>query len=222
MPPRLRVLIVDDHQVVRQGLRLFLSDETDLEIVGEAGNGIEALQILAERPVNVVLMDLLMPAMDGVTATREVRRLFPDVDVIALTSVLEDRLIHRAIEAGASGYLLKDTGASELAECIRAVACGEVRLHPEAAKRLATEVRTPEMREALTPREVQTLRLIAQGASNKQIAKDLDISELTVKVHVSNLLSKVDLKSRLQAAIFAHREGLVDWTGPVLNEPPVV
>lgn len=217
--PKLRVLIVDDHQVVRQGLKLFLSGEADLEIVGEAGNGAEALQALADRPVDVVLMDLLMPEMDGVAATREVRRLFPDVDVIALTSVLEDRLIHQAIEAGASGYLLKDTGASELAECIRAVVRGEVRLHPEAAKRLATEVRTPEMREALTPREVQTLRLIAQGASNKQIAKELDISELTVKVHVSNLLSKVDLKSRLQAAIFAHREGLVDWTGPVLHEP---
>lgn len=220
--PKLRILIVDDHQVVRQGLELFLSGEADLEIVGEAGNGIEALEALAARPVDVVLMDLLMPEMDGIEATREVRRLYPDVEIVALTSVLEDRLVHQAIEAGASGYMLKDTGASDLAECIRAVARGEVRLHPEAARRLATEVRTPEMREALTPREVQTLRLIAHGASNKQIARELDISELTVKVHVSNLLSKADLKSRLQAAIFAHREGLVDWAGPVLHEPPVV
>lgn len=220
--PRLRILIVDDHQVVRQGLEMFLSCEADMEIVGEAGNGIEALEVLASRPVDVVLMDLLMPEMDGITATREIRRLYPDVEVMALTSVLEDGLVHRAIEAGANGYMLKDTGARELAESIRAVAQGEIRLHPEAAKRLAHEVRTPSMREALTPREVQTLRLIAQGASNKQIAKELDISDLTVKVHVSNLLSKIDLKSRLQAAIFAHREGLVDWTGPVLREPPVV
>ena len=118
---RSRILIVDDHQVVRQGLNLFLSGEADLEIVGEAANGAEALAVLADRPVDVVLMDLLMPVMDGITATREVRRLHPDVEVIALTSVLEDRLVHGAIEAGANGYMLKDTGARELADCIRAV-----------------------------------------------------------------------------------------------------
>ena len=219
--PDLRVLIVDGHRVVRQGLELFLSGEADLAIVGQAGNGLEALAALDERPADVVLMDLLMPEMGGVDAIREIRARHPDVEAIALTSVLEDRLVHRAIEAGASGYLLKDTGASELAEAIRAVARGEVRLHPEAARRLAREVRTPDMRETLTPREVQTLRLLADGASNKGIARELDISELTVKVHVSNLLSKLGLKSRLQAAIFAHREGLVDWSGPTLHEPPL-
>lgn len=217
--PQLRVLIVDDHRVVRQGLRLFLSTESDIEIVGEAGNGVEALEALAATPTDVVLMDLLMPEMNGIQATLEVRARYPDVDVIALTSVLEDRLVHQAIEAGASGYLLKDTGASELADCIRAVVRGEVRLHPEAARRLATELRTPAMRESLTPREIDTLRLIANGSTNKEIARALDITEHTVKVHVSNLLSKANLKSRLQAAIFAHREGLVDWTGPVLHAP---
>ena len=217
----LRVLIVDDHRVVRQGLELFLSGEADLEIVGQAGNGIEALEALETHSADVVLMDLLMPRMGGIEAIREIRARHPDVEIIALTSVLEDRLVHQAIEAGASGYLLKDTGASELADAIRAISRGEVRLHPEAARRLAREVRTPDMRETLTPREVQTLRLMADGESNKGIARELDISELTVKVHVSNLLSKLGLRSRLQAAIFAHREGLVDWTGPTLHEPPV-
>ena len=214
----LRVLIVDDHRVVRQGLELFLAAEPDLELVGGAGNGREALEALARTPADVVLMDLLMPVMGGIEAIPRIRERHPEVEVIALTSVLEDRLVHQAIEAGASGYLLKDTGARELAEAIRAVARGEVRLHPEAARRLATEVRTPDMRESLTPREVQTLRLLANGASNKEIARELDISDLTVKVHVSHLLSKLDLKSRLQAAIFAHREGLVDWSGPTLHD----
>lgn len=218
---KLRVMIVDDHKVVRQGLELFLSGEPDIEIAGHAGNGREALDLLPETTVDVVLMDLLMPEMGGIDAIREIRSTHPDVEMIALTSVLEDRLVHQAIEAGASGYLLKDTGASELAEAIRAVARGEVRLHPEAARRLAREVRTPDMRETLTPREVDTLRLLAAGQSNKGIAREFDISELTVKVHVSNLLSKLGLKSRLQAAIFAHREGLVDWTGPTLHDAPL-
>lgn len=217
----LRVLIVDDHRVVRQGLELFLSGEHDLDIVGRAGNGIEALEALEANPADVVLMDLLMPRMSGIESIREIRARRIDVEIIALTSVLEDRLVHQAIEAGASGYLLKDTSASELCDAIRAVARGEVRLHPEAAKRLAREVRTPDMRETLTPREVQTLRLLADGESNKGIAREFDISELTVKAHVSNLLSKLGIRSRLQAAIFAHREGLVDWTGSSGHEPPV-
>lgn len=205
----IQVLVVDDHRVVRRGLRIFLSREVDIDIMGEASNGVEALQVLADQLVDVVLMDLLMPEMDGIQAIHEIRRLFPGVDVIALTSVLEDQLVHRAIEGGASGYLLKDTSSEDLAEAIRAVRRGEVRLHPEAARRLATEVRTPEMRESLTRREAETLRLVATGASNKDAAQDLEVSELTVKAHVASLLSKLGLKSRLQAAIFAYREGLV-------------
>lgn len=149
---KIRVLLVDDHRVVRQGIKLFLSAESDLEIIGEAGSGVEALQVLAKQGVDVILMDLLMPEMDGIQATHEVRTHYPDVETIALTSVLEDHLVHRAIEGGASGYLLKDTSASDLAEAIRAVHRGEVRLHPMAANRLATEVRTPEMRDSLTRR----------------------------------------------------------------------
>jgi DNA-binding NarL/FixJ family response regulator len=205
----LGVLLVDDHAVVRQGLRMFLATDAGLYVVGEAQNGQEALEKVAELQPDVVLMDLLMPVMDGVRATREIRARFPEVEVIALTSVLEDQWVAEAIHAGATGYLLKDTQPEELIEAIYAAGRGEVRLHPEAARRLAQEVRTAEMREALTPRETEILRLIAQGLSNKRIAQQLNLSELTVKTHVSNLLSKLGLSSRTQAALFAIREGLI-------------
>jgi DNA-binding NarL/FixJ family response regulator len=147
--------------------------------------------------------------LDGVQATREIKARYPEVEVVALTSALEDQLVAEAIHAGASGYLLKDTNPEELVEAIYAASRGEVRLHPEAARRLAQEVRTAGMREALTPRETEILRLVAHGLSNKRIAKQLNLSELTVKTHVSNLLSKLGLASRTQAALFAIREGLV-------------
>ncbi|GIW34253.1 MAG: DNA-binding response regulator [Meiothermus sp.] len=205
----LGVLLVDDHAVVRQGLRMFLATDEGLYVVGEAENGQEALEKVAALHPDVVLMDLLMPVMDGVRATREIKARFPEVEVIALTSVLEDQLVVEAMHAGATGYLLKDTHPEELVEAIHAAGRGEVRLHPEAAKRLAQEVRTAEMREALTPRETEILRLLAHGLSNKRIAQQLNLSELTVKTHVSNLLSKLGLSSRTQAALFAIREGLV-------------
>jgi DNA-binding NarL/FixJ family response regulator len=205
----LGVLLVDDHTVVRQGLRMFLATDEGLHVVGEAENGQEALDRVAQLRPDVVLMDLLMPVMDGVSAIRQIKARFPDVEVIALTSVLEDQLVVEAMHAGASGYLLKDTHPEELVEAIHAAGRGEVRLHPEAAKRLAREVRTPEMREALTPRETEILRMVGRGMSNKRIAQQLELSELTVKTHVSNLLSKLGLSSRTQAALFAIREGLV-------------
>jgi DNA-binding NarL/FixJ family response regulator len=202
-------MLVDDHAVVRQGLHLFLEPDESLEIVAEAGNGREALaQVEAHHP-DVVLMDLLMPVMDGVSAIREIKRRFPEVEVIALTSVLEDRLVVDAVQAGAMGYLLKDTDADELIEAIYAAARGEVRLHPDAAKKLMREVRTGDMRESLTPREMDILRLLAKGRSNKEIADVTDLSEGTVKTHVSRILSKLDLSSRTQAALFALKEGLV-------------
>ena len=204
-----RLLLVDDHVVVRQGLKMVLGLEPELDIIGEAGNGQEALEQIAQLHPRVVLMDLLMPVMDGVSAIRKIKQDYPDIEVLALTSVLEDRLVIDAVEAGAAGYLLKETGPEELIEAIYAAARGEVRLHPKAQKRLVKEVRTPEMRESLTARETETLRLIAKGFSNKNIAEDFGVSEVTVKTHVSNVLSKLNLQSRTQAALFALKEGLV-------------
>ena len=206
---KIRLLLVDDHVVVRQGLRMVLALEPDLEIIGEANNGQEALGLIKKLTPQVVLMDLLMPVMDGVSAIRAIKKDYPDIEVVALTSVLEDRLVIDAVEAGAAGYLLKESGPEELIEAIRAAAKGEVRLHPKAQKRLIKEVRTPEMRESLTERETETLRLIAKGMSNKEIAENLTVSEVTVKTHVSSILSKLNLQSRTQAALFALKEGLV-------------
>lgn len=205
----IRILLVDDHTVVRQGLRMVLSLESDLEVVGEAANGREAVEQARRLQPQVVLMDLLMPVMNGVDAIRAIKQEHPEIEVVALTSVLEDRLVIDAVEAGAMGYLLKETGPDTLFEAIRAASRGEVRLDPQAQKRLLREVRTPEMREALTSRETETLRLLARGLANKEIAGELGISEMTVKTHVSNVLSKLDLASRTQAALFALREGLV-------------
>ena len=206
---KIRLILVDDHVVVRQGLKMVLELEDDLEIVAEASDGKAALDMVANYRPDVVLMDLLMPVMTGVEAIRAIKKDYPDVEVVALTSVLEDRLVIDAVEAGAAGYLLKESGPEELIEAIRAAARGEVRLHPKAQKRLLREVRTPEMRESLTSRETETLRLIARGYTNKDVARELAISEVTVKTHVSNILSKLALSSRTQAALFALKEGIV-------------
>jgi DNA-binding NarL/FixJ family response regulator len=205
---KIRVLLVDDHTVVRQGLRMVMSLEDDLEVVGEAADGREAVEAAGTLAPDVVLMDLLMPVMNGVEAIRAIKRDHPEIEAVALTSVLEDRMVIDAVEAGAAGYLLKETGPETLFEAIRAAHRGEVRLDPRAQKRLLREVRTPTMRESLTPRETDTLRLVAKGLANKEIAAQLGVSEVTVKTHVSSILSKLDLKSRTQAALFALKEGL--------------
>ena len=217
-----RVLIVDDHAVVRQGLRMFLALDAALEIVGEAENGEQAVQRVADLRPDVVIMDIMMPVMDGVAATREIRRAFPEVEVLALTSALEEHKVAGAIEAGATGYLLKDASVESLTEAIHAAARGEVRLHPEAARRLMREFRTRDMRESLTPRETLTLRLIARGHANKVIAQELDVSEPTVKTHVSRLLSKLGLNSRTQAALYALKHGLASLESSVLDEEGVL
>jgi len=204
-----RVLITDDHGVVRQGLRMFLSLEPDFEVVGEARNGQEALQMARELRPDVVLMDLLMPVMDGVEATEAIRKELPEVEVVALTSVLEDVSVTGAVRAGAIGYLLKDTDSDELGRAIKAAAEGRVHLAPQAAARLMHEVRTPESPEALTERESEVLRLLALGKANKQIASELFIEEKTVKAHVSSILRKLGVQSRTQAALYAVRTGLV-------------
>ena len=205
----IRILITDDHGVVRQGLRMFLSLEPDLEVVGEASNGREALALARELRPDVVLMDLLMPVMDGIEATQAIRAELPEVEVIALTSVLEDTSVSGAVRAGAIGYLLKDTDSEELKRAIQAAAEGRVHLAPEAAARLMREVRAPESPEELTEREAEVLRLVARGHANKQIASSLFVSEKTVKAHVSSILMKLGVQSRTQAALHAVRTGLV-------------
>ena len=205
----IRVLITDDHGVVRQGLRMYLGLDPELEVVGEAANGEEALRMARELGPDVVLMDLLMPVMDGIAATGKIRAELPEVEVIALTSVLEDASVSGAVRAGAIGYLLKNTEADDLGRAIKAAADGQVQLAPEAAMRLMREVRAPESPEALTERETEVLKLVARGKANKQIAHELFVGEKTVKAHVSSILAKLAVQSRTQAALYALRIGLV-------------
>lgn len=205
----IRILLVDDHSVVRQGLRMFLSLDPDLEVVGEAANGAEGIEQVRKLKPDVVLMDLLMPVLDGITAIQNLQKEFPDVEIIALTSVLEDDKVIGAVRAGAIGYLLKDTQADELCRAIKAAANGQVQLSPQAAARLVREIKTPDSPEKLTERETDVLRLLALGRSNKEIANELVIGEKTVKTHVSNILMKLGLTSRTQAALHAVRIGLV-------------
>jgi two-component system, NarL family, response regulator LiaR len=209
----IRILLVDDHSVVRQGLRMFLAIDPAFEVVGEASNGAEALDLVAALKPDVVLMDLIMPVMDGVEATRLIRRQYPETEVIALTSVLEDNAVIGAVKAGAIGYLLKDTGADELLKAIRAASAGQVQLSPAVAERLMREIRTPESPERLTERETDVLRCLAEGKANKEIARELQVSETTVKSHVSNILTKLGVPSRTQAALYAVRIGLVSPGG---------
>ncbi|HEY8602433.1 MAG TPA: response regulator transcription factor [Thermomicrobiales bacterium] len=205
----IRILLVDDHSVVRQGLRMFLGLDPDLEVIGEASDGAEGLRLAHELRPDVVLMDLLMPVMDGVTAIGHLRRELPDTEVLALTSVLEDDKVVGAVRAGAIGYLLKDTRAEELVRAIKGAAAGQAQLSRAAAERLMREVRAPESPEALTERETDVLRLLATGQSNKEIARNLSINESTVKSHVSNILNKLGVQGRTQAALHAVRIGLI-------------
>ncbi len=206
----IKVLLVADHSVVRQGLRMFLSLDPELKVIGEAANGREAIQAAHQLKPDVILMDLLMPVMDGISAIAVLRKELPKIEVIALTSILEDEKVVGAIRAGAIGYLLKDTQAEDLNRAIKAAAAGQVQLSPQAAARLVREVRAPESPEALTGRETEVLRLLAKGYSNKEIAGELIIGEKTVKTHVSNILSKLAVPSRTQAALYAVRIGLVN------------
>ena len=213
---RIKVLIVDDHQVVRQGLRTFLELQEDVLVVGEAGDGQAAVEMIKQLKPDVVLMDLVMPRLDGISATRQVKSLGSDVKVIALTSFTEDDKVFPAIQAGASSYLLKDVSPDDLVDAIRAVHRGEARLHPDIARKLMEQVAHQNLapRESqvanLTERESEVINLVAQGYSNQEIAKELVISEKTVKTHVSNILSKLQLADRTQLAIYAIKKGLVD------------
>jgi two-component system, NarL family, response regulator LiaR len=205
----IRVLIADDHSVVREGLRMFLGRDPELEIVGEAADGAEAVNLARQLRPDVVLMDLLMPLMDGIAAISAIRNEVPETEVIALTSVLESVSVLAAVKAGAIGYLLKDTQAPELRKAIKAAAAGQVQLSPQASAYLMREVRAPETTEALTERETEVLHLLADGQSNKEIARHLYIGEDTVKTHVRHILGKLGVQSRTQAALYAIRLGLI-------------
>lgn len=191
---------------------MFLALDPDLEVIGDAENGSEAVRLAKELHPDVVLMDMLMPVMDGVAATSAIRQALPDTEVIALTSVLDDSSVVGAVKAGAIGYLLKDTNADELCRAIKAAAAGQVQLSPQAAARLVREVRAPDVSiPNLSERETEVLRLIARGKANKEIAAELTIGEKTVKTHVSSILNKLGVQSRTQAAIYAAQSGLVPF-----------
>jgi two-component system, NarL family, response regulator LiaR len=205
----IRVLIADDHSVVREGLRMFLGRDPALAVIGEAADGEEAVRLAQQLRPDVVLMDLLMPVMDGIAATSAIRSELPETEVIALTSVLESAAVVGAVKAGAIGYLLKDTQAHELRGAIKAAAAGQVQLSPQASAYLVREVRAPDTTGALSEREAEVLRLLAQGQSNKEIAQTLQIVEDTVKTHVKHILAKLGVQSRTQAALCAIRLGMV-------------
>ena len=205
----IRVLIADDHSVVREGLRMFLGRDPELAVVGEAADGVEAVELSRQLRPDVVLMDLLMPVKDGIAAISDIRGNMPETEVIALTSVVESTAVIGAVKAGAIGYLLKDIQAPELRKAIKAAAAGQVQLSPQASAYLLREVRTPERTEALTERETVVLRLLVQGQSNKEMARDLQIAEDTIKTHVKHILAKLGVQSRTQAVLSAIRLGLV-------------
>lgn len=211
---KIRVLIADDHAIVREGLRTLITTEPSMELAGEAANGLEAVRLAKELNPDVILMDLVMPVKNGLEAIHEIRLENPQARILVLTSFVEDDKVLPAVKAGALGYLLKDTLPDELLDAIRSVYQGEPSLNASVALKLMREIREPEkktsLEDDLTNRELDVLRLIGRGLSNQEIANRLVISEWTVRTHVSEILSKLHLTNRTQAALFAVKKGLVD------------
>lgn len=212
---RIRVLIVDDHQVVRTGLKVFLDLLSDIEVIGEAADGSEGVAMARRLEPDVILMDLLMPNMDGITAIGRIKAERPETEIVTMTSFIEEEQVTAALEAGASGYVLKDAEADEVADAVRAAHAGEVHLDPAVARLLAQRLRTRrwpdhDMVEPLTEREKDVIRLLGQGMSNKDIGAALFITERTARTYVSNILGKLGLASRTQAALYAVEHKLVD------------
>ncbi|MFB3165795.1 response regulator transcription factor [Neobacillus sp. 179-C4.2 HS] len=211
----IRILITDDHHVVRRGLAFFLKTQKDIEIIGEAGNGREAVELTRTLKPDLVLMDLVMPEMDGIQATKIIKSEMPEIKIMMLTSFSDQDHVIPALEAGASGYQLKDIEPDELIACIRKIMSGENQLHPKATSHLLANLSNKENKERnlleqLTKRELDVLKEIARGKSNKEIASTLFITEKTVKTHVSNLLAKLEVADRTQAALFAVKNQLVE------------
>jgi len=210
---KISVMLVDDHAIVRQGLRTYLELQPDIEVVGEAGDGKQAVTMARDLIPDVILMDLVMPNSDGVEATREITSISPSTRVVVLTSFSEDEKVFASIKAGAQGYLMKDVLPQDLVNAIRTVYRGEAQLDPEIARKLMQEFTNPQPaapKHDLTERELEVLTLIAHGKSNKDISEELVLSEKTVKTHVSNILQKLHLSDRTQAAVYALRQKIVD------------
>lgn len=215
MSEPIRILLVDDHKIVRQGVRAFFDAHEGIEVIGEAGSGAEAVKLVEERVPDVVLMDLIMPGMDGVEATRLAKSISPRTQIVVLTSYHDDEHIFPALQAGALSYILKDVEMEELAEAVFKAARGEATLHPQVASRVIQELHGRKkdkntLEVELTRREMEILKAVAQGMSNSEIAEELVISKYTVKGHVSNILSKLHLADRTQAAVYAWQQGFVE------------
>ena len=214
MSEPIRILLVDDHKIVRQGVRAFFDAHEEIDVIGEAGSGEEAIKLVEERVPDVVLMDLIMPGMDGVEATRLTKNISPRTQIVVLTSYHDDEHIFPALQAGALSYILKDVEMDELAEAVIKASRGEATLHPQVASRVIQELHGRKNNEntldvELTKREIEILKAIAQGMTNIEIAEKFIISKYTVKGHVSNILSKLHLADRTQAAVYAWQQGVV-------------